>query len=71
VKLVHNIAINLYKYREASSLTQSELAKKAKVSQSTIAHIEIGKKSPSFDTLEKLAIALELHPFDLLKDVDD
>lgn len=47
--------------RDSRKLTQSELSKKAKVSQSTIAQIESGKKDPSVTTLKKLASALDVH----------
>lgn len=47
--------------RDVRKLTQAELAKKAKLSQSTVAQIEAGKKDPSIETLKKLAMALEVH----------
>lgn len=47
--------------RQRRELTQSQLAKKAKVSQSTIAQIESGDKDPSFSTLMNLAEALDCH----------
>ncbi len=47
--------------RERRNLTQADLAKAAGVSQSTIAHIENGKKDPSLSTLKKIAEALGVH----------
>lgn len=47
--------------RERRNLTQSELAIAAGVSQSTIAHIENGKKDPSLSTLKKISHALNVH----------
>ncbi len=47
--------------RVRRNLTQGELAAKAGVSQSTIAHIENGKKDPSLSTLKKIATALDVH----------
>ena len=47
--------------RERRKLTQTELAKKANVSQSTIAQIESGKKDPSIATVKKIAKALDIH----------
>lgn len=41
-------------------LTQKELADKSKISQSTIAQIETGRKDPSITTLRKLADALDM-----------
>lgn len=61
--IVHNIKMA----RFDMGITQKDLAKKSKVSQSTIAHIEMGTKSPSIETLSKLAKALKLKTYELLK----
>jgi transcriptional regulator with XRE-family HTH domain len=47
--------------REQRGFTQKQLALNAKVSQATIAHIEISSKDPSVETLRKLAEALDIH----------
>lgn len=47
--------------RKRRDMTQIELAKKAKLSQSTIAQIEKGKKDPSMATVQNLAKALDVH----------
>ena len=47
--------------RERRNLTQTDLALKAHVSQSTIAQIESGKKDPSIATVKKIAMALGVH----------
>lgn len=52
-------------------LTQVELAELAGVAQATISSIENGKKNPSFDTLERIAKALQVDVFDLLSRDDD
>lgn len=44
--------------REASGLTQAELARKLKTTQSAIARLESGKQNVSTDTLKKLSRAL-------------
>lgn len=41
-------------------LTQAQLASKSKVSQSTIAQIESGRKDPSINTLRMLAGAMDI-----------
>lgn len=46
--------------RQLRGLTQARLAKKAQVSQSTVAQIEKGKKDPSISTLKKIAKALDV-----------
>jgi transcriptional regulator with XRE-family HTH domain len=50
--------------------SQSELAKKAGLPPSSIAHFETGARKPSFDTLRKLANALEVTTDYLLGRVD-
>ena len=47
--------------RQRRNLTQAELAKAARVSQSTVAQIERGSKEPSLTTLSKIAKALDVH----------
>lgn len=46
--------------RISRELTQAELAEAAKVSQSTIAQIESGKKDPSISTLKQIAQGLDI-----------
>jgi transcriptional regulator with XRE-family HTH domain len=48
--------------RELRKMTQSELAKKAGITQGSLAHFESGKNSPSVQTLMSLARALEISP---------
>lgn len=50
----------LINLRKVKSLSQGTLAKKAKVSQSTIAQLENGKKQPSVETLAKICKALNI-----------
>ena len=45
---------------ELRKWSQSDLAKRAKMPPSSIAHFEAGSRKPSFDTLRRLAIALEV-----------
>lgn len=57
--------------RELRELKQSELAEKAKLPATSIAHFEAGSRKPSFDTLRRLANALEVTTDYLLGRVDD
>lgn len=56
------------KLRARAGLTQSELASRAGTSQPTIAAYESGRKSPTLDTLRRLAVsaglemAVDFHP---------
>lgn len=45
---------------ELRKWSQSKLAEKAKLPPSSIAHFETGTRKPSFDTLRRLANALEV-----------
>ncbi len=51
--------------------SQSQLAEKANLPPSSIAHFETGTRKPSFDTLRRLANALEVSTDYLLGRVDD
>ena len=51
--------------------SQSELATRARMPPSSIAHFETGSRKPSFDTLRRLANALEVTTDYLLGRVDD
>lgn len=55
--------------RELRGYNQEELAKRARMPPSSIAHFETGRK-PSFDSLRRLAIALEITTDYLLGRVD-
>lgn len=57
--------------RELREWSQAELALRAVMPPSSIAHFESGSRKPSFDTLKKLANALEVTTDYLLGRVDD
>lgn len=48
-------------------MTLEKLAEKCGISKSTLQRIEKGEVSPTMDTMEKLAIALEVSIFDLFE----
>ena len=48
--------------RDLRKMTQSELAKRAGVTQGSLAHFEAGHTSPSVKTLVSLAGALDINP---------
>lgn len=45
----------LKKLRDESNLTQSELANKLNITRSSLSLYELGKRTPDFDTLSKIA----------------
>lgn len=57
--------------RELRKLNQTELAQKAKLPASSIAHFEGGSRKPSFDNLRRLAAALEVTTDYLIGRTDD
>lgn len=57
---------NMKKLRKAKKLTQKELAELVGISEAQISLIESGKRFPSFETLLKIAEALDCESSDLL-----
>ena len=63
-----NISKTLRKLREERGLSQEKLARLADIANNTIIKIEAGKnKNPTFDTLKKIAKALEISIDELIK----
>jgi transcriptional regulator with XRE-family HTH domain len=60
-------AMRLRQLRRAKKITQEELAQKAKVSVSYIAHLETGRHDPRVSTVQKLAKALGVSVMELLE----
>ncbi len=58
-------------WREYLGLTQAEVAERAGMKQSAVARIERGESKPRSTTLRRLALAMGLHPRQLLLDVTD
>ena len=67
MSLSDNVSRNILALREAKKLTQSVLAKKAKVSVSYVSMLERGARVPPLDTLETIAKALGIPPLALLQ----
>jgi len=59
------LGFNIKQYRVKLGLTQAKLAEKADASTQYIAMIELGRKFPSIELLERLAQALEIDNLDL------
>lgn len=58
---------NIKKYRIEKKLSQSNLAEITDLSVDYISLIETGKRTPSLKSLCKIADALEIEPYKLLK----
>lgn len=61
------LAQNIKRYRKAMNLTQEQLAERAKTSTTYIGTIEIGKKFPSPQMLERIAGALQVRSVQLFQ----
>jgi transcriptional regulator with XRE-family HTH domain len=59
------LALNLKLNRLKKGLTQDKLAEKAEISTHYLAMVELARKFPSADMLERLAAALEIEPHEL------
>ena len=59
------LAQNLKKNRRDLGITQPELAERAGLSTHYLAMIEISRRFPSADVLDRLAIALDITPHEL------
>lgn len=67
MSLTENVARNLQAARAQRKLTQSALARKAKVSISYVSMLERGERTPPLETLEIMAKALGVPPLTLLQ----
>jgi transcriptional regulator with XRE-family HTH domain len=67
-KTIPTVAKNIKKYRKERSLSQDKLSRLADVAHATIIKIESGGiQSPTIDTVQKIAKALEVSVEDLIK----
>ncbi len=58
---------NIKAYRKKLGLTQAELAIQADISTYYLSDLEISRGNPSLDVLCKIADALKVEPYELLK----
>jgi transcriptional regulator with XRE-family HTH domain len=66
MKLRQVVARNLRILRKQKGLSQEELAFQAGINRNYVGQIEREEKSPSVDMLEKLGVALEIDPANLI-----
>ena len=66
-KVEQNLRKNIRKYRKMLGFTQLLLSIKAEVSKDFIYDLEAGRRNPSLDVLCKMADALKVEPYELLK----
>lgn len=56
----HELGVRVRTLREERGLSQAELARRMGTTQSVIARLELGGVEPRFDTLDRVATALDL-----------
>ncbi|HBI20389.1 MAG TPA: transcriptional regulator [Brevundimonas sp.] len=66
MSLVALMGRNVRRIRNKSKLTQEEVAFRAGMKRSYVSGIELGRRKPSVQALERLATALQVDPRDLL-----
>jgi transcriptional regulator with XRE-family HTH domain len=71
VNLLNIFSKNMKARRKKLELTQGELATKVGISSSFITEIEIGRKSPSFTNISKIADALDAPAWSLFVEHGD
>ena len=62
------LGLNIVYHRKQQGLTQEQLAEKAGLERSRVSKTEIAWVGTSLDTIFKIADALEVEPYILLKD---
>lgn len=65
--LVQLLGANVRKWRKLRGLSQEELALDADMKRSYVSDLERGTRNPSVRALGRLAAALNVEPYDLLK----
>jgi transcriptional regulator with XRE-family HTH domain len=60
--------MNLKRFRKEEGLSQEALARRCNASANHIGQIEMGRRFPSVDMLERIACALNVAPYRLFKD---
>jgi len=68
MEMMKIFVFNMKKYRKRKQYSQMKLAEMLNTSTSYIGEIEINRKIPSLDMVEKIANALEIEPFRLFID---
>lgn len=64
----YRLGLRIQQYRIAAGLSRSELAQQLKCTKSYIDYLELGKRTPTIETLIKIADILEVDCDQLLSD---
>lgn len=66
--IIDYLKANVKYYRTQKKYSQQELAEQSEISTSYVAEIELGRRHPSLQTLQKLSNALKIETYQLLVD---
>jgi transcriptional regulator with XRE-family HTH domain len=67
----HLLILNMKRTRNLLGISQADLAERAGVSAGYIGEVEVGRKFPSAEKLEAIALGLGLRPFRLFMGPED
>ncbi len=67
MRLQDRVGLNIQDLRRARKLSQEELADMCRVHQTYLSGVETGKRNPSLLVLERIAIALNVDPEELVR----
>ena len=62
---IMTVAENIKRIRKDKNLTQKQLGEKCGIAESTIRRYELGLLNPKFETIKKIAIALDVETYEL------
>ena len=66
-ELAKKLGSNIKKYRKILNLTQFELSIQADIAEDYLQSLKVGRRKPSLDVLAKIADALKVELYELLK----
>jgi len=69
--VLRRIGLNLQNLRREKGLSQEELSDRAGVHQTYLSGVERGKRNPSVEVLQRIALSLESDIEDLVKRKED
>jgi len=67
VNLRRTVGLNVRRFRLGASLSQEEMADRAKMHVSYLSGIENGNRNPTLEVISRLAKALKVEPWELLR----
>jgi len=70
-ELHRSLVLNIKRRRAQLAISQMELAERAGISAGYVGEIEMGRKFPTPEVLERIALALEVRPFRLVMSPED